>query len=360
MACSTPSGIWPSSPAPTPAGWTLQANVATTGALRIFSKRAEPGDAGATLTVSFTGTLTASLAVSVFYSPDGDPLTVGAVATASTGAASSITFPTVTSTQSGSVLVMLTSKAQTTQYQLTNEIDMWKRYDFGGTSIRTSMFSEYLLATGATGTRVAAPTSGSHAADMVSLLIEIDPPDTDPPVVYATAYGPHGIMVSLTYDGDDNPEDWIWQWSPNGTTGWTTLGTTDVAVAYWRHHPLTPATTYYYRAAVYVDSSAGAWSAVVSATTHSLVDVADGVALWIDVRDSSNNKLGPGPLTEVVRWANVRRLSRAGEFSVEFPATYARLHQIQSDSNPLLHTDRYLYCYGILDGALTLIGAGWV
>lgn len=344
----------------TPSGWTLQATVATTGALRIFSKVAESSDIGATLTVSFSGSsVSASLSVSAFWSPAGDALTVGQVATASASAAASITFPTVTSTQAGSVLVMLTSKATTTQYQLTNDLDMWKRYDFGASGTRASMFSEYLLAIGATGTRAAVPTSGTTSADMVSLLIEIDPPDTDPPTVYASAYGPHGIMVSLTYDGDDNPTDWIWQWSANGTTGWTTLGTTDVAIQYFRHHPLTPATTYYYRAAVY-DTAAGTYSAVVSATTHALADVADGVALWIDVRDSSNNKLGPGPLTEIVRWSNVRRLSRAGEFSVEFPATYGRLHQLQSDSNPLLHPDRYLYCYGILDGAVTLLGAGIV
>lgn len=344
----------------TPAGWTLQANVATTGAMRVFSKVAESGDIGGTLTVSFTGaSVSAALAVSVYWSPEGDALTVGQVATASASASATITFPTVTSTQAGSVLVMLTSKASTIAYQLTNEIDMWKRIDFGATAVRTTLFTEYLLAIGATGTRAAVPTSGTTSADMVSLLIEIDPPDTDPPTVYASAYGPHGIMVSLTYDGDDNPTDWIWQWSPNGSTGWTTLGTTDVAIQYWRHHPLTPATTYYYRAAVY-DTSAGTYSAVASATTHALADVANGVAIWIDVRDSSNNKLGPGPLTEIGGWSNVRRLSRAGEFSVDFPATYSRLHQLEGDGNPLLHTDRYLYCYGILDGAVTLLGAGIV
>lgn len=157
----------------TPSGWTLQANLATTGAMRVYTKVAESGDAGATLTISFTGgSTTVSLAVSAWWSPEGFTLQVGQVATASASAAASITFPPVTSTAEGSALVMLTSKAATIQYQLTNEIDMWKRYDFGVSSIRAAMFSEYLLAVGVTGTRAAVPTSGTTSADMVSLLIE--------------------------------------------------------------------------------------------------------------------------------------------------------------------------------------------
>lgn len=157
----------------TPEGWTLQANLATTGATRIFSKVAIDDDAGATLTVAFTGgSTTASLAVSVFFSPVGDDLTIGDIETSSAASASTHDFPSVTSTQNGSVFVMLTSKAQTTGYELTSEIDMWERYDYGGSSIRTSLFTEYLLATGATGTRTIALTSGSAAADLVSLLIE--------------------------------------------------------------------------------------------------------------------------------------------------------------------------------------------
>ncbi len=191
-------------------------------------------------------------------------------------------------------------------------------------------------------------------ASVVGAYIEIEPIfDAEPPVVYAHAYGPHGIVASLIYEGDDDPDGFLWQWSADGST-WSTLGFTDIDTRYIRHHPLTPATLYYYRAAAF-KVAAGTYSSTVSARTLSLADVASGVAIWIDVRDSSNNKLGPGPLTEIVRWANVRRLSRAGEFSVEFPATYARLHQLQSDSNPLLHNDRYLYCYGILDGAVTLL-----
>ncbi len=157
----------------TPSGWTLQANLATTGAMRVYTKVAESGDAGGTLTISFSGgSTTVSLAVSAWWSPEGYTLQVGQVAMASASAAASITFPSVTSTADGAALVMLASRAATIQYQLVNEIDMWKHYDFGVSSIRAAMFGEYLLAVGATGTRAAAPTSGTTSADMVSLLIE--------------------------------------------------------------------------------------------------------------------------------------------------------------------------------------------
>ena len=179
-------------------------------------------------------------------------------------------------------------------------------------------------------------------------------------ICYAHAYSPYGIVVSLEYiGGDDDHLGFVWQWSADGDTGWATFATTVKTVKYVRHFPLTPDTTYYYRAYPY-RYGAGDVSNVAGAATLLEQANASGVALWIDVHDSSNNKLGPGPLTEVLRWRNVRRLSRAGEFSVEFPATYMRLHELQSDSNPLLYSDRYLYCYGILDGAVTLLGAGWV
>lgn len=197
----------------------------------------------------------------------------------------------------------------------------------------------------------------TRAAAYVELLSTFESGVT---TVYAHAYSPYGIMASLEYvGGDDNHIGFIWQWSADGSTGWTTFSTTLKSVQYARHHPLDPATTYYYRAFPY-SYSTGDVSNVASATTLTEQLPAAGVALWIDVHDSSNNKLGPGPLTEAIRWRNVRRLSRAGEFTVEFPATYLRLHEIQADGNALLSSDRYLYCYGILYDEIRLIGAGWV
>lgn len=197
----------------------------------------------------------------------------------------------------------------------------------------------------------------TRSAAYVELLSTFDSGTT---TVYAHAYSPYGIMVSLDYaGGDDLHLGFVWQWSANGTTGWTTFATTSKSVKYARHHPLTPETTYYYRAYPY-RYSAGDVGNVANATTLTEQLPAAGVALWIDVHDSSNNKLGPGPLTEAIRWRNVRRLSRAGEFTVEFPATYLRLHEEQSDGNALLSSDRYLYCYGILYDEIRLIGAGWV
>lgn len=182
----------------TPAGWTLEATVATTGAMRVYSKVADGTEAGQTLTISFSGgSTTVSLAVSAWWSPEGYTLQIGQVATASASASATITFPSVTSTADGSALVMLTSKASTVQYLVDNGLDMWKRYDFGASSIRTSLFSEYLLAVGATGTRTAAPTSGTTSADMVSLLIERYVAPTVSRIYPSEGY------YTVVYDGND-------------------------------------------------------------------------------------------------------------------------------------------------------------
>jgi hypothetical protein len=219
-------------------------------------------------------------------------------------------------------------------------------------ALRATMAGAYIELARATGIRV---TMAGAYVEIIEALIDVAP------TVYAHAYSPYGIVVSLTYVDPPgaNHLRFVWQWSPNGVDTWTTFATTTPTVKYARHFPLDPATTYYYRA--YPSRfSVGELSNVASATTLAESEVASGIALWIDVRDASNNKLGPGPLTEIGRWSNVRRLNRAGEFAVEFPATYLRLHQLQTDGNPLLHSERYLYCYGILDGAVTLLGAGWV
>ena len=219
-------------------------------------------------------------------------------------------------------------------------------------ALRVTRAGALVELTRATGIRV----TGTYAlVEIIEALVSV------PPVCYAHAYSPYGIVVSCTYPGGSeyNHLNFVWQWSPNGTDTWTTFATTLPTVKYARHFPLDPSTTYYYR--VYPTRfGVGEISNVASATTLDEVELASGISLWIDVYDSSNNKLGPGPLIEIARWRNVRRLNRAGEFSVEFPAAYARLHQVQTDGKALLDNDRYLYYYGIMDGAVTLLGAGIV
>lgn len=80
----------------------------------------------------------------------------------------------------------------------------------------------------------------------------------------------------------------------------------------------------------------------------------------IQLRDASNNKIGPGPLTTITRWRHVRRLDAAGEISFELPASDLRGHDNHSDGNPAIHPKRYAYAYGLRGGLMTQIGVGIV
>lgn len=161
----------------TPTGWELQANLTNPGEMCVFTKVAEAGDISSTLTVNFSGGATvALLSISTYFSPDGYTLSIGDIATTEESAASSNTFPSVTSTLDGSILVMLLSKQANTQYELINNIDMWEEYDYGSASGRSALFTKMLTSIGATGTLQAHNTSGTSAANLVSLLIEATPP----------------------------------------------------------------------------------------------------------------------------------------------------------------------------------------
>lgn len=71
---------------------------------------------------------------------------------------------------------------------------------------------------------------------------------------------------------------------------------------------------------------------------------------WIEVYDSSDAKLGDGPITTAQNWTETDRLSRAGEFSFDMPASDPKATLIQKK--------RVVKCFGILDGEVTLFGAG--
>lgn len=80
----------------------------------------------------------------------------------------------------------------------------------------------------------------------------------------------------------------------------------------------------------------------------------------IQIRTSAGTIVGPGPLRTATRWRQTRRLDQAGEISFELPAADLRAHEIQSDSNPLLHPKRYAYAYALQNGLMANIGAGIV
>lgn len=157
----------------TPSGWTLVQNIDAAGGIWVWSKEAESGDAGATVTVSFSGgTTTVGMALLAIVSRSGKALTVGASSQATSSSASSVTLPTVTSTRDNALLLGLVSSPDTTGVTYLADSDYLKRDDFGSTGVRLLIFTELLGAAGATGTRAIAWTSGSHVGNCVSLTIE--------------------------------------------------------------------------------------------------------------------------------------------------------------------------------------------
>ena len=70
---------------------------------------------------------------------------------------------------------------------------------------------------------------------------------------------------------------------------------------------------------------------------------------WINLETSAGVQVGSGPL-KAVNWQHTPRLDGAGDFSFTVPAGDAK--------SAGLVNKRVARCYGILDGAVTEIGAG--
>ena len=74
------------------------------------------------------------------------------------------------------------------------------------------------------------------------------------------------------------------------------------------------------------------------------------VTCWINVEDGSGNKLGDGPLRQIVSWSSTSQLSQAGTFAATVAAADPRC--------TLLQPKRVLRCYALFRGVVTEIGAG--
>lgn len=74
--------------------------------------------------------------------------------------------------------------------------------------------------------------------------------------------------------------------------------------------------------------------------------------LWINVTDSIDNILGSGPIASATKFERARLLDRAGTFSFAMPAADPRA--------ALLQPKRIIHCYGMVNGAVTKLGAGIV
>jgi hypothetical protein len=71
---------------------------------------------------------------------------------------------------------------------------------------------------------------------------------------------------------------------------------------------------------------------------------------WIDLEDLSGNKLGSGPITNILRFKSTKSMDRAGNYEALIP-----LSDPQADN---LATHINLFCYALIGGAVEEIGGG--
>lgn len=71
---------------------------------------------------------------------------------------------------------------------------------------------------------------------------------------------------------------------------------------------------------------------------------------WIDIQAGDGTKYGAGPIGTATGWETTARLDRAGRFSFEMPAG--------DPQAALCQAKREAWCWAIVGGAVTLIGAG--
>jgi len=72
--------------------------------------------------------------------------------------------------------------------------------------------------------------------------------------------------------------------------------------------------------------------------------------MWIDVEDAAGNRLGEGPITNVLAWESKAMLSQAGSFACDVPLTAA--------NQALAQHYRRVICRDVIGGATVTVGAG--
>lgn len=72
--------------------------------------------------------------------------------------------------------------------------------------------------------------------------------------------------------------------------------------------------------------------------------------MQIDIFNSNNQRVGPGPIATGIRWRYTQRLSRAGEYQLSVPAAEPRLEHATPK--------RFLHCYDYINGTRRWLGGG--
>lgn len=72
--------------------------------------------------------------------------------------------------------------------------------------------------------------------------------------------------------------------------------------------------------------------------------------MQIDILNSNDQRVGPGPIATGIRWRYTQRLSRAGEYQFSVPAAEPRLEHATPK--------RFLHCYDYINGTRRWLGGG--
>ena len=74
--------------------------------------------------------------------------------------------------------------------------------------------------------------------------------------------------------------------------------------------------------------------------------------IWITIKNVAGTIVGPGPITTATNWKQESRVDEAGSFSFDMPASDDKWQDIVSNGT--------VKCYGLVGGAVTMLGAGVV
>lgn len=250
-------------PAPTmPSGWTLIDEVTGTASNRVYEKTAgasEPAD----YTVDFGGgSETSILGIIAWYSDVPKNMQVDVFAQQTNTTTMSHVWPSVTTTQTNSVLMCFGSL--TVAIPLAPDAAMTERWDTG-TSRRFYLMTESLSASGATGTRTATSGSNEDSKNITIALIELDPP-VAPSGLTATAVAFDQIDLTWT-DNSGNETGFKIEQSPDGVGSWVEINVNAADDNTYSDTGLSPETIYYYRVRATNGDGDSAYSNIDSDTT---------------------------------------------------------------------------------------------
>ncbi len=228
----------------TPGGWTTIQRLATgngSGSLSsaMLWRRAVVGEPASVTFTLGSGTGTTYLAGGI-VAYRGVSTTTAIDAFASTSASTATaTLPSVTTTTANTVLVFATAKREDTLLQAGTSTSLWRLPSATGTQTQSASAGYAVFAgTGPTGTRTAAPVSGSASTDWIAHTVALRP----------------GLVPSATLRWTPSPSSWatgyIIEHVVGGAVQWSAT-VTPISATSASYGPLTNGATYDVRFAAY-------------------------------------------------------------------------------------------------------------